>query len=113
MTGDDGWSWDKLVPYMKKVLQPSCTIWSARLIAIQNEHFVLPSDFHNATKEFNPAVHGFTGINSVTLHNFATPIDSRIIKTTTELAEYPFNLDMNSGYHLGIGTPSRTANGHY
>ncbi|KAJ7806299.1 aryl-alcohol-oxidase from pleurotus Eryingii [Mycena olivaceomarginata] len=91
VTGDDGWSWDKLVPYMKK-----------------NEHFVLPSDFHNATKEFNPAVHGFTGINSVTLHNFATPIDSRIIETTTELAEYPFNLDMNSGNHLGIGWEQQT-----
>ncbi|KAJ7908757.1 alcohol oxidase [Mycena leptocephala] len=79
VTGDDGWSWDNLVPYMKK-----------------NERFSSPSDHHNTTGQFNPDVHGFHGVNSV-------PVDSRVIETTTELGEYPFNLDMNSGYQLGIG----------
>ncbi|KAJ7680733.1 aryl-alcohol oxidase [Mycena polygramma] len=91
VTGDDGWSWDNLIPYMKK-----------------NERFSPPSDHHNTTGQFNPAVHGFDGINSVSLAGFPSPIDSRVIETTAELAQYPFNLDMNSGYQLGIGWAQTT-----
>ncbi|KAJ7347082.1 alcohol oxidase [Mycena albidolilacea] len=91
VTGDDGWSWDKLVPYMKK-----------------NERFTQPSDHHNTTGQFNPAVHGFNGINTVSLQGFPTPIDSRIFEATTQLAEFPFNIDMNSGYQLGIGWEQQT-----
>ncbi|KAJ7141349.1 alcohol oxidase [Mycena epipterygia] len=95
VTGDQGWSWNSLVPYMRKM-----------------EKFVPPSDGHNATGQFNPSVHGFTGINSVSLNGFPSPIDSRIIATTTQLKEFPFNLDMNSGSPLGIGWGQATiANG--
>ncbi|KAJ7434861.1 aryl-alcohol oxidase, partial [Mycena latifolia] len=86
VTGDHGWSWDSLIPYMRK-----------------NERFSLPSDHHNTTGQFNPAVHGFHGINAVSLAGFPSPIDSRVIETTVELEEFPFNLDMNSGYQLGLG----------
>ncbi|KAJ7693402.1 alcohol oxidase, partial [Mycena rosella] len=91
VTGDDGWSWNSLVPYMRK-----------------NERFSSPVDHHNTTGQFNPAVHNFDGVNTVSLAGFPSPIDSRIIETTTELAEFPFNLDMNSGYHLGIGWEQST-----
>ncbi|KAF8199858.1 aryl-alcohol oxidase-like protein [Mycena galopus ATCC 62051] len=91
VTGDDGWSWDNLIPYMRK-----------------NERFTPPSDHHNTTGQFNPAVHGYNGINTVSLQGFPTPIDSRIIETTTELAEFPYNIDMNSGYQLGIGWEQQT-----
>jgi hypothetical protein len=71
----------------------------------QNERFIrTTSDHHNITGQFNPAVHGFDGINTVSLAGFPSPVDDRIIATTTELEEFPFNLDMNSGYQLGIGT---------
>ncbi|KAJ7686500.1 alcohol oxidase [Mycena rosella] len=86
VTGDEGWSWDNLVPYMFK-----------------NERFSPPADRHNTTGQFNPAVHGFDGINTVSLSGFPTPIDGRVIQTTNELSEFPFNLDTNSGYPLGIG----------
>ncbi|KAJ7116949.1 hypothetical protein C8R44DRAFT_791684 [Mycena epipterygia] len=86
ISGDQGWSFDKLVPYMRK-----------------QERFTPPSDGHNTTGQFNPAVHSFTGINTVSLNGFPSPIDNRIIATTTQLAEFPFNLDMNSGFPLGIG----------
>ncbi|KAJ7141459.1 alcohol oxidase [Mycena epipterygia] len=86
VTGDEGWSWDSLIPYMRK-----------------NERFSPPVDHHNTTGQFNPAVHGFDGINTVTLAGFPTPIDSRVIESTSELSEFPFNIDMNSGYQLGIG----------
>ncbi|KAJ7187798.1 aryl-alcohol oxidase precursor [Mycena filopes] len=86
VTGDDGWSWDNLLPYMKK-----------------NERFGTPVDHHNTTGQFNPAVHGFDGINTVSLAGFPSPVDDRVIETTEELSEFFFNLDMNSGYQLGIG----------
>ncbi|KAJ6559888.1 hypothetical protein B0H19DRAFT_1069608 [Mycena capillaripes] len=86
ITGDDGWSWNNLLPYIKK-----------------NELFSPPSDHHNTTGEFDPAVHGSEGITTVSLAGFPSPIDSRVIETTTQFEGYPFNLDMNSGYPLGIG----------
>ena len=55
-------------------------------------------------------MHGFDGITAVSLEGFPTPIDSRIIATTKQLEGYPFNLDMNSGYPLGIGALNRTEN---
>ncbi|KAJ7452774.1 aryl-alcohol-oxidase from pleurotus Eryingii [Mycena galericulata] len=91
ITGDDGWSWDSIFPYILK-----------------NERFTPPADHHNTTGQFSPAVHGFNGINSVSLAGFPSPVDSRIIATTTELEEFPFNLDMNSGLPLGIGWAQAT-----
>ncbi|KAJ6494581.1 alcohol oxidase [Mycena sanguinolenta] len=81
VTGDEGWSWDSLYPYFLK-----------------NEDFA-----SNTTGHYNPEVHGYSGINTVSLSGFPTPIDSRIIDTTTQLDGYPFNLDMNSGNPIGIG----------
>ncbi|KAJ7130849.1 alcohol oxidase [Mycena crocata] len=86
VTEDEGWSWDSLVPYMRK-----------------NEQFSPPVDSRDTTDQFNPAIHGFDGINAVSLAGFPTPIDSRIINTTTQLDEFTFNLDMNSGNQLGVG----------
>lgn len=63
-----------------------------------------PADGHDTSKQFNPFVHSTHGINSVSLAGFPHPIDSRIIRTTEELPEeFPFNLDMNSGNHIGVG----------
>ncbi|KAK0460465.1 aryl-alcohol-oxidase from pleurotus Eryingii [Desarmillaria tabescens] len=87
ISGDPGWGWEALQPYIRK-----------------NERFVPPSDHHNTTGQFNPAVHGFDGINLVSLPGVPRATDSRVIQTTSELLDdYPFNLDYNSGYQLGIG----------
>lgn len=45
-------------------------------------------------------------MTSVSLANFAAPaVDNRVIQTTQDLPEeFPFNLDLNSGSPLGIGT---------
>jgi len=45
-------------------------------------------------------------MTSVSLANFAAPaVDDRVIQTTQDLPEeFPFNLDLNSGSPLGIGT---------
>ncbi|KAF7374108.1 GMC oxidoreductase [Mycena sanguinolenta] len=86
VTGDEGWSWNSLFPYFLK-----------------NEDFSPPQDHHNTKGQYNPAVHGTSGINTVTLSGSPTGIDSMVIDTTKQLSGYPFNLDMNSGYPIGIG----------
>ncbi|KAF5316281.1 hypothetical protein D9619_006817 [Psilocybe cf. subviscida] len=86
LSGDPGWGWDRLLPYFKK-----------------NEALGPPADRHNTAGQFSPSVHGFNGINSVSLYGFPEPIDGRVIETTKQLAEFPFNVDYNSGNHLGIG----------
>ncbi|KAK0199339.1 aryl-alcohol oxidase precursor [Desarmillaria ectypa] len=96
ISGDPGWGWEALQPYIRK-----------------NERVVPPTDHHNTTGQFDPAVHGFDGINSVSLPGVPRGIDGRIIQTTSELPEdFPFNLDYNSGYQLGIGwAPYTIGNG--
>ncbi|KAK0479231.1 aryl-alcohol oxidase precursor [Armillaria novae-zelandiae] len=87
ISGDPGWGWEELQPYMRK-----------------NERFVTPSDHHNTSGQFDPTAHGFEGINAVSLPGYPRATDDSIIHTTTESPlEFPFNLDHNSGYELGIG----------
>ncbi|KAG6853995.1 hypothetical protein C0991_011652 [Blastosporella zonata] len=70
----------------------------------KNERWTAPADHHDTRGQFDPAVHGFDGINAVSLSGFPHSIDSRVIRTTAELPdEFPFNLDMNSGNPLGLG----------
>jgi hypothetical protein len=85
----------------------SCTCTKNTLTCLskwQNERWTLPADSHNITGQFDPSVHGFDGINSVSLPGFLNPIDQRVIQTTRDLSgEFPYNIDTNSGHHLGIG----------
>ena len=48
-------------------------------------------------------VHGKTGPVLTSLPGNASILDSRVLQTTSELTEFPFNLDMNSGNPLGVG----------
>ncbi|KAJ7135916.1 aryl-alcohol oxidase precursor [Mycena epipterygia] len=86
LSGDSGWSWTNIQQYVRK-----------------NEKWTQPADQHNTTGQFNPLLHGTTGINSVSLPGFSHgQFDTRIIATTQENPEaFPFNLDMNSGKPLG------------
>ncbi|KAF9256309.1 aryl-alcohol oxidase-like protein [Marasmius fiardii PR-910] len=95
ITGDPSWSWKAILPYFLK-----------------NERWVPPFDNHDQTGQFNPAVHGFKGITSVSLNGFqTTAIDTRVAKVTRELPrEFPFNLDHNSGYPLGVAWSQQTVN---
>ncbi|KAG7098292.1 hypothetical protein E1B28_000255 [Marasmius oreades] len=87
ITGDPGWSWDNLQPYI-----------------LRNERLTPPADGHNTTGQVDPSIHGHNGINPDSLPGYPTPMDDRIIKATQELsAEFPYNVDYNSGAHLGIG----------
>ncbi|KAL0576339.1 hypothetical protein V5O48_005637 [Marasmius crinis-equi] len=86
-TNDPGWSWEKLKPFI-----------------LRNEIVTPPADKHNTTGQYDPSVHGHSGINPDSLPGYHEPMNDRIIQTTRELSdEFPFNLDYNSGSHLGIG----------
>ncbi|KAL0946164.1 hypothetical protein HGRIS_012427 [Hohenbuehelia grisea] len=93
-TGDSGWSWNSLQPYIRK-----------------NERWTAPRDDHDTTGQFDPQVHGFNGILSVSLAGFPHTTDSRVMQVTQELSgEFPFNLDMNSGHPIGLGWLQGTIN---
>ncbi|KAJ8516161.1 hypothetical protein ONZ45_g6505 [Pleurotus djamor] len=85
-TGDAGWSWSELIPFMRK-----------------NERMVAPADNHNTTGEFLPSAHGFDGKVMTSLPGYPTAIDSLILTATSQLPEFPFNIDMNRGDETGIG----------
>ncbi|EMD36400.1 hypothetical protein CERSUDRAFT_84544 [Gelatoporia subvermispora B] len=86
-TGDEGWSWDSILPFMKK-----------------SESLVASTDHHNTAGEVDQSVHGHSGPIQVSLGGFPTEIDQRITNTTKQFPnEFPFNIDMNSGTPLGVG----------
>ncbi|KAJ7471308.1 pyranose dehydrogenase [Mycena galericulata] len=95
VTGDDGWSWNNLLPYFFK-----------------NEKWTAPADGHDTRGQFDPAVHSTTGLTLVSLTGFSYPASARVLQTTKELPdEFPFNLDMNSGTPLGVGWLQETIGG--
>ncbi|KAG9226719.1 hypothetical protein CCMSSC00406_0008419 [Pleurotus cornucopiae] len=86
LVGDERWSWDSLQPFIEK-----------------NELWSPPSSKRPTDGEFDPSVHGRHGVVEVSLPSDLQPIDDRVLQTTRENSEFPFNLDLNSGRHLGIG----------
>ncbi|OBZ73918.1 Pyranose dehydrogenase 1, partial [Grifola frondosa] len=89
VSGDEGWSWNEMLPYMKK-----------------SETLVTSTDNHNTSGQVNPAVHGTSGPVKISIPGVTTTVDTRVFNTTNELPdEFPFNLDMNSGNPIGIGRP--------
>lgn len=75
----------------------------------KNEHFTPPSDRHNTTGEFDPAVHGFKGVNSVSLSGFKSELDARVIEASKQSnGEFRFNLDYNGVNQLEISFAQST-----
>lgn len=108
LSGDEGWGWDRIFPYFLKVSLCKLPTTSAHntddfLNGWQNEIMTSPADRHDTAGQFDPALHGFNGINSVSMYGFPQPIDTRVIETTRQLSEFPFNEDYNSGFPIGVG----------
>ncbi|KAJ6451406.1 glucose-methanol-choline oxidoreductase, partial [Mycena sanguinolenta] len=92
VTGDNRWTWNNIQPYMRK-----------------NKCFVPPADNHNITGQFNPKVHSFSGVNSVSLSGWQHSSDTRVLEAIAQSnSEFPFNEDMNSGFQLGFGWTQST-----
>ncbi|THH07124.1 hypothetical protein EW146_g9409, partial [Bondarzewia mesenterica] len=83
-TGDHGWSWDALQPYIKK-----------------HERVVLPADCYDIIGQIDISAHGTSGPLGVSLPGYPLGIDSLVMETTPQLPEeFPFNEDMNAGTPL-------------
>ncbi|KAK7015574.1 hypothetical protein VNI00_019068 [Paramarasmius palmivorus] len=88
VTGDSGWGWAGMQKYIRK-----------------NERFTPPADGHDTTGQFDPGVHGFHGINSVSLSGFTHEMERRVVQASKALGgEFSYNVDMNSGDQLGVET---------
>ncbi|KAF5353226.1 hypothetical protein D9756_008078 [Leucocoprinus leucothites] len=94
MAGDDGWSWDKILPYAHK-----------------NEKHVPPNDGHNETGEYIPKLHGTHGPLLTSLPGFLTEIDDPVLAVTKQYREFPYNPDYNSGDPIGISWMHSTIGG--
>lgn len=71
----------------------------------QHENFTAPVDGHDTTGQFIPSLHSTTGVTKISLPGFNSSIDTRVMQTTGQLAEFPYNEDMSGGSHsvLGVG----------
>ncbi|KAI0684746.1 aryl-alcohol oxidase-like protein [Cerioporus squamosus] len=86
LSGDEGWSWAAMLPYIMK-----------------SERLSPPADDHDTRGQVDPTVHGTTGLLLTSLPGNASVLDSRVLAVTREVSEFPFNVDMNSGNPLGVG----------
>ncbi|EIM82202.1 alcohol oxidase [Stereum hirsutum FP-91666 SS1] len=85
-TGDDGWSWDGLYPYMLKL-----------------ETLTPPADGRDTTGEIIPADHGTDGPVMISLTGYTEGTDSLVLNASADLSsEFPYNEDVNSGDSIGI-----------
>ncbi|TFK24009.1 pyranose dehydrogenase [Coprinopsis marcescibilis] len=85
VTGDSGWSWKRLFPYMLKI-----------------ERLVSPADGHNTKGQVDPSVHGTSGNLKISLPGWPLEIGKRVEDTARELGgDFKPILDMNSGKPLG------------
>jgi hypothetical protein len=75
---------------------------------VQHEKFEPPVDNHNITGQYNPLVHSLTGMTPTSVSGFQHPSVDRITLAVTQQlgGEFKYNLDMNSGMPLGIGSYS-------
>ena len=66
---------------------------------------MVPTNGQNVSDEFIPSLHSFTGELQVSLPVWNQTIDSRVIATTQQLAEFPYNEDISGTNNdmLGIG----------
>ncbi|KAF9002519.1 pyranose dehydrogenase [Cyathus striatus] len=86
ITGDEGWSWGQMLPYILK-----------------NERWLPPADHHDTAGQYNPRYHNRFGMTPVSLPGFPQPIDNKIMQTTKDMHQnFPFNVDMNSGNPIGV-----------
>ncbi|KAF8962179.1 hypothetical protein BDZ97DRAFT_1759417 [Flammula alnicola] len=87
ITDDPEWAWSNMRQYVQK-----------------HEKFQPPIDGHNTTGQFIPSLHGFNGEVFISLPVNNQTIDSRVINTTQQLPEFPFNEDTSGIDRSLLGT---------
>ncbi|KAJ2912440.1 hypothetical protein MD484_g7971, partial [Candolleomyces efflorescens] len=86
VTGDPGWSWKALWPYI-----------------LRHEKWVQPPGGRDPSGQFDPKVHGYKGKVSVSLPwNGPTDHDNRTAKNADLQKDFPVILDQNAGKPIGV-----------
>ncbi|EIN14580.1 aryl-alcohol oxidase precursor [Punctularia strigosozonata HHB-11173 SS5] len=86
MSGDIGWSWKNIQPYVRK-----------------NEG-LMPPGRSPFDPRYDPLVHSRIGPVEVSLPEYYWPSDHRVLEAAQELRrEFPYGLDVNDGDPLGVG----------
>lgn len=94
LTGDDGWSWDKLLPYFLK-----------------SERWTSPADNHNTAGEYNPAFHSTKGVVDVSLPGYPQAMSGPLRQAAEEVG-FQYDQDVNDGVPMGIAwQPMTIGNG--
>ncbi|KAI8980777.1 aryl-alcohol oxidase-like protein [Trametes punicea] len=94
LTGNDYWAWKNLAPFYFK---------SSRLVP--------PVDNHSTAGLVDPADHGF-GPVEVSLPGLPSELDGRVVNASKASgAEFPFNIDMQSGNSVGVSIVQSTIGG--
>ncbi|KZT40461.1 aryl-alcohol oxidase [Sistotremastrum suecicum HHB10207 ss-3] len=93
LAGDNGWSWDSLVPYFNKA-----------------EGFLKPAKGSEwGSHDFESSAHGSKGPFDTQLPMFPNDLDPLVTKLVATEPEFSkWNNDMSSGKSLGIGTSQPT-----
>ncbi|KAJ3525623.1 hypothetical protein NMY22_g10497 [Coprinellus aureogranulatus] len=87
ITGDEGWSWDGLLPYFLK-----------------SEKWSLPADGQEPTGKYDAGFHSSQGLVGVSVSGQPLASDAKLMQAAQELgAEFAFDSDPNDGKPLGIG----------
>ncbi|KAF5340266.1 hypothetical protein D9611_007827 [Ephemerocybe angulata] len=95
LTGDQGWSWNKILPYILK-----------------HEKWTAPADGHSDVGQYDPQYHGTGGNTFVSIAGAPQAIDIPMMKAAEELGGvFSYRQDMNSGNALGLGLTQLTV-GH-
>lgn len=89
VTGDQGWSWQEMIPYMRKT------------------ELFIPPPAPNTLKptspaQYIPSAHGTSGMVLTSLPGFPTEIDEKVANATTQVG-FNLNEDMNRGDQIGVG----------
>ncbi|TEB09915.1 pyranose dehydrogenase, partial [Coprinellus micaceus] len=86
-TGDEGWSWNQLLPYFLK-----------------SERWTRPSSGEDTTGKYDPKFHSANGLVSVSISGQPLASDVKIARAIEELSGgFSFDPDPNDGTPLGIG----------
>ncbi|KAF8995091.1 aryl-alcohol oxidase-like protein [Cyathus striatus] len=105
VTGDEGWGWEKVEEYYKKV--------RSSLLFLPSRILTLRIDTHPPPPPSSPSAHGTSGPLEISLPGHPTQLDKRVEDAAKELGgRFKWNVDLNAGQCVGVGyMPSTIGHG--
>lgn len=120
ITGDNGWSWEAMLPYAKKVSNLLngvilCLALNGELtcLRLQLETFVPPTGKWNWESQYDTSSSGTSGPIRISVTNSLNPVVEKVFEAAkTQFKDTaPFNTNVNDGSMLGVGLLPATIGG--